>query len=270
MDTPSNLAVASGVRPVQRDSAFRLDDYQRTLTHSVQLRTHLEVLVWLQGDMQRYLPHDIMIAAWGNFSTGSLRCDIISIVHGVRSLQAHSAILTPLLVQLYANWQSRDKKAFVHSNLDLSRFIAPDTQSPLFSEALRSMKHAVVHGIKDERGSHDCLYLALSSLEEFPAWTCNTLTQVLPYIDYSLRQVEHLPHQSGTPLPERKISPKGVNLTARETEILHWIALGKTNSETGSILEMSQYSVKNHVQRIFKKLNVSNRAQAVAVLTQHA
>ena len=61
------------------------------------------------------------------------------------------------------------------------------------------------------------------------------------------------------------------DLSAREAEILRWIALGKTNPEIGSILNISSFTVKNHVQRILKKLDVSNRTQAVgnthAVLT---
>lgn len=53
-------------------------------------------------------------------------------------------------------------------------------------------------------------------------------------------------------------------LNARETEILRWVGRGKTNQEIASILDMSFTSVKNAVQRIIAKLNVSNRAQAVS------
>jgi DNA-binding CsgD family transcriptional regulator len=52
-------------------------------------------------------------------------------------------------------------------------------------------------------------------------------------------------------------------LSAREVEILQWVALGKTNPEIGKILKISEFTVKNHMQRIFKKMDVSNRAQAV-------
>jgi DNA-binding CsgD family transcriptional regulator len=55
-------------------------------------------------------------------------------------------------------------------------------------------------------------------------------------------------------------------LSEREVEILDWIAMGKTNPEIGLILDISAFTVKNHVQRVFKKLNVSNRAQAVGKL----
>ena len=40
--------------------------------------------------------------------------------------------------------------------------------------------------------------------------------------------------------------------------------MGKTNSEIGQILDISFFTVKNHAQRIFRKLDVLNRTQAVA------
>jgi DNA-binding CsgD family transcriptional regulator len=52
-------------------------------------------------------------------------------------------------------------------------------------------------------------------------------------------------------------------LTLREEEILRWIHLGKSNIEIGAILGISPLTVKNHVQKILRKLNVQNRAQAV-------
>ena len=52
-------------------------------------------------------------------------------------------------------------------------------------------------------------------------------------------------------------------LTARELEILGWIYRGKSNIEIGMILGISPLTVKNHVQKILRRLNVLNRAQAV-------
>ena len=266
MKTPSIHAAIPASSPTPTDKSVDIEEYQRILTHSVKLRSHLEVLVWLQGDMQRYLPHDIMIAAWGNFANGHVQHDIISIVNGVRSQHSNGSILTPLLVQLFANWLAHDKQAFVYNGVDLDPFLEPETSNHSLGKALRAMRYALVHGIKDARGSHDCLYLALSSQDDFSASACDTLTQVLPYIDHALRQVEHLPHQSGIPRLAHAPLQNGHLLTSRELEIVQWIAMGKTNFEIGSILDLSLYTVKNHVQRIFRKLNVSNRAQAVSVL----
>ena len=53
-------------------------------------------------------------------------------------------------------------------------------------------------------------------------------------------------------------------LTAREIEILNWVEKGKSNNEIAQILSISHLTVKNHVQKILRKLNVQNRAQAVA------
>lgn len=51
-------------------------------------------------------------------------------------------------------------------------------------------------------------------------------------------------------------------LSSRETEIIHWVSLGKTNWEIGVILDISIYTVKNHIKNILRKLNSSNRTQA--------
>jgi DNA-binding CsgD family transcriptional regulator len=52
-------------------------------------------------------------------------------------------------------------------------------------------------------------------------------------------------------------------LTPREQEVLRWIAIGKSNFEVGAILSISPLTVKNHMQKILRKLNVVNRTQAV-------
>ena len=246
-----------------------LTRYQRTLAHSVKLRSHLEILVWLQGDMQRYLPHDILIAAWGNFRTGNIQHDIVSIVSGLRSDMANDFIITPLLLRLYAQWMEREKTAFVHTGYAIQALLNSHTRDHVLGDALRGMRCALIHGIKDERGSHDCLYVILTGHEQFDQTALNTLTQVLPYIDHALRQVEHLPHQS---VSQDNVTPRFAQehlLSIREREVLQWIASGKTNDEIGGILGLSIYIIKNNVQRIFRKLNVSNRAQAVAVLARN-
>jgi DNA-binding CsgD family transcriptional regulator len=52
-------------------------------------------------------------------------------------------------------------------------------------------------------------------------------------------------------------------LSTREREILRWVHVGKTNIEIGAILDISPLTVKNHVQRILRKLDVQNRTQAI-------
>lgn len=56
-------------------------------------------------------------------------------------------------------------------------------------------------------------------------------------------------------------------LTPREQEIVEWIKNGKTNYEISKILGVAVPTVKNHVQKILMKLQVSNRTQAIHKLT---
>lgn len=55
-----------------------------------------------------------------------------------------------------------------------------------------------------------------------------------------------------------------LSLTARQAEVLHWIAEGKTNVEIGTILECSFHTVKAHVKEIFQRLGVHSRTAAAA------
>jgi transcriptional regulator EpsA len=248
-------------------STADLHNFHRVVKYSVDVRSHFDVLVWLQGDMQCYLPHDILIAVWGNFHDGAIQYDIISTLKGVRSKSANPKTIKPLLLQLFARWTEFDKKPFTF-NAGESGFALEDTGLKCaLGEALKKMHCAMVHGINDERGSHDCLYVAFSHRECFSEVERGAMAMVLPYIDTALRQIVLLPHQSqlqpspsNTPA-ERLRQIHG--LSDRESEVLCWVALGKTNSEIGSILGISAFTVKNHMQRVFKKLDVSNRAQAV-------
>lgn len=56
-----------------------------------------------------------------------------------------------------------------------------------------------------------------------------------------------------------------LDLTERESEVLFWIANGKTNREAAEILEMSPRTVNKHLEMIFPKLGVENRTAAAGV-----
>lgn len=64
--------------------------------------------------------------------------------------------------------------------------------------------------------------------------------------------------------PAPQIEDDSTRLSEREQEIMHWVGHGKTNVEIGMILGISQFTVKNHLQRIFRKIDVRNRAQAIS------
>lgn len=55
-----------------------------------------------------------------------------------------------------------------------------------------------------------------------------------------------------------------VALTDREIEILRWMAEGKSNREISVALAISPITVKSHISKIFRKLDVQNRVDAVS------
>jgi DNA-binding NarL/FixJ family response regulator len=58
-------------------------------------------------------------------------------------------------------------------------------------------------------------------------------------------------------------------LTAREQEVLHLLAQGKSNKEIAAALIVSERTVKFHVSSILGKLGANNRTEAVTIAAQH-
>ncbi len=76
-----------------------------------------------------------------------------------------------------------------------------------------------------------------------------------PFIEHKLLKGIRKPDfLSGTPR---------ANLTKRKVKILKLVASGKTSKEIAKKLFISEKTVKNHLNHIYRKLGVKNRAQAV-------
>jgi DNA-binding response OmpR family regulator len=56
-----------------------------------------------------------------------------------------------------------------------------------------------------------------------------------------------------------------LHLTQRESEVLMWIARGKSNRDIAEILSLSPRTVNKHLEQIYTKLGVENRASAAAL-----
>jgi transcriptional regulator EpsA len=242
--------------------------YHRVVTRSGKVASHLDVLVWLQGDMQQWLPHDIMVAAWGDFEAGQIQYDILSELPGVRTLSTKSNAVKPMLSKLYSHWKALDRKP-VAMNVEASGISLVEAGvNQELSRALTTMNGALVHGFSDQRGNHDCIYAIFSTRGPYSVAECDAMSVVLPYVDAALRQVRQLPDQylypAIRPIDAFSALSSDHDLSEREVQIIDWVAMGKTNPEIGSILEISEFTVKNHLKRIFKKLDVYNRAQAVS------
>jgi transcriptional regulator EpsA len=244
-----------------------LQHFHRAVSGSLEVRSHMDLLIWLQGDMQHYLPHEVLIVAWGDLGKSNLQHDVISAIPGVRSLNADTKDVNALMARLHGTWVANGRRPTSLSCEDSSLLVYGSDQKSALGQVLKKMRSALVHGVVDRRSALDCLYVTFSGNSTAAGTGLSAMARVLPYLDMALRQVAHLPHQLPEPTdPDQQTQPRVVQdfgLSERELEVMKWVAAGKTNPEIGSILDLSEFTIKNHLKRIFVKLDVINRAQAV-------
>lgn len=239
------------------------------------VETHADLWRWLQGEVQPLMPHDLLVAAWGDFSTGDLQFDLISSLPGLRTRECHPARVAPLLHYLRDCWvaaQHQPCRVDVHGCAELFGTHG-DGWAP--GHAMARMRTAVVHGMRDAGGGERIL-AALATSGPQTESSVTGLALLLPFIDTALRRLHGAPIR---PAPAERMEPAPAGrpmelppgtLSERERQIMVWVAMGKTNPEIGCILRISEFTVKNHMKSIFSKLDVTNRAQAVAKLTRLA
>ena len=79
-------------------------------------------------------------------------------------------------------------------------------------------------------------------------------------VDAVLRAAGHRPHR-------RRDGP--ADLTGREIEVLRLVARGLSNRQIGARLVISPKTAGNHVEHIYTKIAVTNRAAAALYAMQH-
>ena len=70
-------------------------------------------------------------------------------------------------------------------------------------------------------------------------------------------------HVGDRPGPATMPAAGGVGLSAREREILDWVAAGKTDAQAAAILGISVRTVQKHLEHVYVKLGVEGRTAAV-------
>ncbi|KPF69396.1 hypothetical protein IP84_05960 [beta proteobacterium AAP99] len=77
------------------------------------------------------------------------------------------------------------------------------------------------------------------------------------------------PRAAAAPVkPATPVEGPEVPLSARETQILQLLAKGFSFNEIGELLDISPYTVATHIKKIYRKLAVNSRGQAVYEATQ--
>lgn len=95
---------------------------------------------------------------------------------------------------------------------------------------------------------------------------------------FKLRAIENLLNEySPAPQPEPELLENRINeisrefgLSGKEREIARQLYIGKNNYEIAEALSVAENTVKSHNYRLYKKLGVENRVQAVNLIREGA
>lgn len=229
------------------------------IQRSYEIKKHVDFFRWQQDYLSKVFPHDVLIAVWGDFNKGILNYDVCSKIPGIRtqSLRESPGHINNLMTDLYQRWLFNNERWYRINNFVADKDV--DDLPTFLNNKQSAINSLLVYGLRDIRGNNDCLYVFMDQKSEFPVST-PSLGMLMPHLDAALRRIESLECEIDNELSEYHVQ----GLSDREHEIVYWVRLGKTNIEISIILGISPNTVKNHLKRIFSKLDVSSRAQAVA------
>lgn len=198
---------------------------------------------WARGPLQALLPHRVLVCVRLGSDGEPLRIECLG--DGAPSL--HAALCDPaqgLAMAAYRLWRPGTAPLPLHEG----------SQCQPVSQRLAALglSNALAHGTPTLPGGST--FFLLAGLQAPPAaHHAQLLRLLLPHLHLALQRVCVAP----SPAVPRALSP-------REIQVLRWLREGKSNDEIGIILGISGLTVKNHLQRLYKLLGVSNRAHAVA------
>lgn len=259
---PSVLGFPAQVNTAtQRDAAvldkLELESLMFNVDASLRAHSQHQFFTWTQGLLQNLVKHDLLICARRNadlawylvesFATSAADPTLFS------DAFRQNASLVPHLLKA---WEENEFRPVICETGQASQFAS----DRLACELARIGADAVLaHGTYDLSGKVASFFIFACKSGDIGAKQTYLAELIVPFLHLAWTRV----HVS-RPAESAAASPSGTGLlTSREREILKWIYIGKSNIEIGAILEISPLTVKNHVQKILRKLNVRNRAQAV-------
>jgi len=228
---------------------------------AVEVRTRSEFFSWLQGTFQSVLAHEVLVCGIAQRPAPGLRFDWfgsfpISEERFSRLCRRDGGLLCALVTM----WQQQGDQAPLLLGLSPGPGSPPETEDLLDEMRELDLSNGLADGFLGLDGL-PCSFFAFFKLPAPPGVrAASVLRMWLPYLYTAWMRAVCEEEASAAPHVRRI---RGV-LTAREVEILNWIGKGKTNGHIAGILGIGEATVASHLERIFRKLGVRSRAQAVA------
>ena len=261
--------VADSAQPVEisadRLSARECAGFLKIIEATSIVNRHYDLFRLLQTEIQYFLPHQVMLAAWIEAGSSAPKLDVVSAIRGVRTARLNGCGIDRLMDQIISGWISGGRRPMLLDDEAAVTVTHSTCHCPLHL-AMRSMRSVLVHGIRNERDDLDSVYVALNPVSVKGGQdTGHFLFMIDPLITLVDRAFQKVGALKASCATTGDYAPRKTDsLSAREQEVVRWITEGKTNATIAGILGISSFTVKNHAQRIFRKLDVTNRTEAVA------
>ena len=224
----------------------------RTIEAALPATDARHFFLWVQGQFQALLPHRLMVCLQFDQHQTPLRIECL-----------HGSVLAPAVLARVADAEQGLAVALARRCRQQPHWSGiVETDGAGLAEPHRVLLAGLAHWGLDNvmaiatpamAGAGSCF--VLFGMPHKPGQRhAYFLRLLLPYLHLALAGLAREPAA-----PSAAARP----VSAREAEVLHWLRLGKSNGEIAQILGISGLTVKNHLQRLYRLLGVSNRTQAV-------
>jgi DNA-binding CsgD family transcriptional regulator len=194
----------------------------RIIEAAHQVRDPAQLFLLAQGQMQALLPHQIMVCLQFDSGGALVRDEVLA-----------ASVIDPALRRRLCDGRDGLAVQLAHGTFVPDEDALVASTGPLAGGATAF----VLFGLGQRASARQAYFFEL----------------VLPHLHLALLRLSNAlapTHAGSRPL------------SAREAEILRWLRAGKSNHDIGVILGLSPLTIRNHLQRMYRVLGVSNRTQA--------
>jgi transcriptional regulator EpsA len=245
---------------VNRPSTLQELDWDRfteAVEASFQVASRPQFFVWTQSALQGLVPHEILLCGFRETGKQSMLLQHFSTSRYFRQEHA-DAIADPEggLMHRLDLAAAETGSSIVFSPLKENAEMLRPLDRLVEANELLNLAVALITGI-------DGSVLAYYGFARVSGTLDGLLRQrielVLPHVHSTFVRVLTSERDAAAPTDNRA----GRIVTPRQVEILMLIRDGKTNAEIADVLACSQWTIKNHIQNILRRLNTNSRAHAL-------
>ncbi|CAM4128041.1 helix-turn-helix transcriptional regulator [Roseateles saccharophilus] len=236
----------------------------RAAESALNVRRRYQFFVWTQSYLGRLIPHQLAVCGSYDRASRELLFDVFN-SFGLEPvlMDALGDARSLLMRHLQGCWLEARCRPTIVATAELSFASLGTVRDALLAAQFEKI---LVHGMSRPQRPQEIESFFAFAAQDGAALAAHAarLELLLPHVHGAWQRVQAVERDVGTGGAAVPPSIKVGGVTQREREILTWLREGKSNQQIAEQLGISALTVKNHVQKILRKLGAANRAQAVA------